>query len=102
MRNGIVVVTSCTARKVASEGRTRTAESLYRGEQHMRLMRGVRVYRRAGQPSGRLTLRILSAGKGLLPARRRIDTYNQTFQGQPRETIRRRADELRVPEELRA
>lgn len=100
-RDGIVVVTSCTARKVDSEGRARTAESLYRGEQHVRLMRGVRTYRRAGQPAGRLTLRILSAGKGLLPPSRKIESYDQSFHGQPREAIRRRANALQVPRQLR-
>ncbi len=105
-RGRIIVVTSCTARKVESNGRAVTAESLYSGQQHVRLMRGVRSYRnarrRANGPKLRLTLQIVSAGKGLLPARQRVNGYNQTFHGQPREAIRRRANELAVPEQLRA
>lgn len=102
----IIVVTSCTASKVDSNGRAVTAELLYSGQQHVRLMRGVRCYRRARrQPDGpklRLTLQIVSAGKGLLPARQRVNGYNNTFHGQPREAIRRRASELAVPQQLRA
>jgi hypothetical protein len=98
---GIIVVTSCTARKVASAERPTTAESLYRGEQHVRLMRGVRAYRHAKSPAGPLSLRILSAGHGLLPASRAISAYDHTFQGQPRDAIRARAEELQVPRQLR-
>lgn len=101
----IIVVTSCTARKVASNGRAVTAESLYSGQQHVRLMRGVRSYRRARRrpdgPKMRLTLQIVSAGKGLLSWRQRVNGYNQTFHGQPRVAIRRRANKLAVPTQLR-
>jgi hypothetical protein len=64
-------------------------------------MHGVRSYRRAGRPAGPLTLRILSAGYGLLPATRRVDAYDHSFHGQPREAIRRRAQQLDVPRQLR-
>ncbi len=97
---GIIVVTSCTARKVPSGQQPTTAESLYRGEQHVRLMRGVRAYRVAQSPAGPLTLRILSAGHGLLPASRAVSGYDHTFRGQPRDAIRARAQELGVPEQL--
>src|SRR4051812_20130931 len=50
----VIVLTSCTATKVAENGNgPRTAESLYAGQQHVRLMEGVRTYRNAGQPAGR-------------------------------------------------
>ena len=91
--DGLVVVTSCTAQKVvvpadSAARRDSTAESLYAGQQHVRLMRGVRAYRAAHRPVGPLRLHILSAYHGLVPAARRVATYDHTFAGQPR---RRRA-----------
>ena len=101
----IVVLTSCTAlkREVQVNGGEpvrSTAESLYRGQQHIRLMRGVRAYRAAGRPAGPLKLRILSAFYGLLPATREVRTYDHTFQGLPLDVIRAQAKNLRVPEEV--
>jgi hypothetical protein len=99
----IVVLTSCTATKVADNGGgPRTAESLYAGQQHVRLMEGVRAYRKAGQPIGRLKLRIVSAGYGVVAATTKIASYDKTFQGLPREAIRRRASRLGIPEEVEA
>lgn len=105
MSDGIVVVTSCTATKFEAPpngkpGGLRTAESLYAGQQHLRLMRGVRAYRRAGSPAGPLKLRILSAGHGLLASRATVTSYDATFQGLPREVIRARAADLDVPAKL--
>jgi hypothetical protein len=97
----VIVLTSCTATKVAENGNgPRTAESLYAGQQHIRLMEGVRTYRAAGQPAGRLKLRIVSAGHGVVAATTRVASYNKTFQGLPREAIRRRADALHIPDEV--
>jgi hypothetical protein len=97
----VIVLTSCTATKVAENGNgPRTAELLYAGQQHIRLMEGVRTYRAAGQPAGRLRLRIVSAGHGVVAATARIASYNKTFQGLPREAIRRRAHTLHIPDEV--
>jgi hypothetical protein len=97
----VIVLTSCTATKVAENGYgPRTAESLYAGQQHVRLMEGVRTYRNAGQPAGGLKLRIVSAGHGVVAASARIATYDKTFQGLPREAIRRRARTLHIPDEV--
>jgi hypothetical protein len=97
----VIVLTSCTATKVAENGNgPRTAESLYAGQQHVRLMEGVRAYRKAGQPAGRLKLRIVSAGHGVVAASAKIATYNKTFQGLPRDAIRRRARTLQIPDEV--
>src|SRR5688572_20556885 len=63
-------------------------------------MDGVRAYRRSGQFAGRLQLRIVSAEHGLLPARRPVTPYEQTFTGLPRKAIRARADELGIPSEV--
>jgi hypothetical protein len=105
--NGVVVVTSCTASKVPDAldesglPKERWAEHLYAGQQHLRLMAGVRTYRAAGQPAGPLKLRILSAFYGLLTPRQRVSSYEHTFAGMPREAIRTKADELKVPEHVR-
>lgn len=102
MSDGLVVISSCSATKLHTpDGSSRTAESLYTGQQHVRLMRGVRAYRAAGQPVGTLRFRILSAFYGLLPPKRQISSYDHTFAGLPVEAIRREARERRVPAETR-
>jgi hypothetical protein len=105
--DGLVVVTSCTAQKVVvpangAAQRDSTAESLYAGQQHVRLMRGVRAYRAAQRPVGPLRLHILSAYHGLVPAARRVATYDHTFAGQPRDVVREHARQLGVPARIRA
>lgn len=98
----IVVLTSCTATKIKGGGDgPRTAESLYAGQQHLRLMRGVRAYRVAQQPAGRLKLRIVSAGHGVLAASAMIARYDHTFQGLPRDAVRRRAEQLGIPSRVK-
>lgn len=103
----LVVITSCTARKVETRmngGRPvpTTAESLYAGQQHVRLMRGIRAYRGAGRPAGALKLKILSAYYGLLSATTPVESYDHTLHGLPREVIRAQADDLRVPSKIRS
>jgi hypothetical protein len=98
----ILVVSSCTATKLqAPNGRPLCAESLYAGQQHMRLMRGVDDYRNAGQPAGELRFRILSAFHGLLLPSRRISSYDHSFSGLPTAAIRRRGHEKNVPGDIR-
>lgn len=103
MRGGILVVSSCTATKLRVSNRRQAlyAESLYAGQQHKRLMRGVDDYRAAGQPAGELRLFILSAFYGLLPSRKRISSYDHSFSGLSVAAIRRRGHQMRVPEDLR-
>jgi hypothetical protein len=99
----ILVLSSCTGLKSprADEHAVR-AEDLYTGQQHIRLMRGVRAYRTAGQPAGPLRLRIVSAGSGLLAASTKLRAYEQTFQGLPRSEIRKRANDLGLPGRVRS
>jgi hypothetical protein len=100
---GLVVITSCTATKVhLPSGEDCTAESLYTGQQHVRLMRGVETYRAAGQPAGSLRFRILSAFHGLLRPSARVSTYDHTFAGQSADVIRREAYKKNVPAAIRA
>lgn len=100
----LVVVSSCTATKRLDPERVRpiTAESLYLGQQHLRLMAGVRAYLRAGEPAGKLELRIVSAGHGLVARSRKLKPYDATFAGLPREAIRRQARKLGIPAQVRA
>jgi hypothetical protein len=98
----LVVVTSCTATKFQTrDGGQCTAESLYAGQQHLRLMRGVKAYRDARQPAGPLRFRILSAYYGLLSPKTRVETYDHTFAGQPVAAIRREARDKNVPSAIR-
>src|SRR3954453_18301328 len=68
-----------------------TAADLYRGEQHLEMMKGVGVLR-AAFGSGCCELSIISAGYGLLDERKRIVPYNVTFHGEPTAVIRERAE----------
>lgn len=65
-------------------------------------MAGARTYLRAGEPAGKLELRIVSAGHGLVARSRRLTPYEETFAGLPREAIRRRARKLGIPSQIRA
>lgn len=75
----------------------RPAEELYSGQQHLRLMRGVRAAR-AALGAEAVSLWILSAGYGLVPGGQLLAPYDATFQGMGRSALRRRADRLGVPE----
>lgn len=98
----ILLLTSCTATKApaAPNGPVR-AEDLYTGQQHVRLMRGVRAYRAAGQPAGPVRVRIVSAGHGLVSSSTRISPYDESFNGLSRSGIRDRATALNVPASVR-
>ena len=100
---GILVVTSCTSLKApTARSGSVAAEDLYTGQQHLRLMRGVRAYRRAGSPWGPLDLRILSACHGLVDARTELTGYDESFTGLSREAIKVRADALGIPSAIAA
>jgi hypothetical protein len=93
----ILVLTSCTATKAELHSGSAPAEELYAGQQHVRLMRGVRAYRSAGEPHGSLDLRIVSAGHGLVGSRTRLSSYDETFTGLARSEVRRRGAALGIP-----
>ncbi|HTC60860.1 MAG TPA: hypothetical protein VK691_12190 [Solirubrobacteraceae bacterium] len=102
MSGHILVVSSCTARKLETPGGgTRCAESLYTGQQHVRLMRGIDDYRAAGQPAGELRFRILSAFYGLLSPEERVLSYDHSFSGLPATVISRQGREKNIPRDLR-
>src|SRR5206468_378324 len=68
---------------------------LYRGQQHVRLMRGVRALR-ASHPDWEIDLRIVSAGYGIVPGNRRLAPYECTFNGLSLGQVRQRATELHL------
>lgn len=98
----VLVLTSCTGRKdpAALSGQV-TAERLYIGEQHRRLMRGVRALRES--PSALdVDLRILSAGHGVVKGSRRLKTYDASFSGLGGPAIDQEAERLRIRTSLRS
>ena len=119
----ILIVTSCTGEKSVEDKRALTladfrrgsehvarrereladlltpAEDLYSGQQHVRLMRGVRALRQSNGFT--VDLWVLSAGYGLVPASRRLAPYEATFQGMKSAELRRWADALNVPADIR-
>jgi hypothetical protein len=119
----LLIITSCTGEKSVTHKRALTlddfrkgrehiarrerelhdfltpAEDLYTGQQHVRLMRGVRAMREArheGEPVV-LSLWILSAGYGFVPGSQKLAPYEATFQGMKTKELRAWADKLQVP-----
>lgn len=76
---------------------TRAGE-LYTGDQHVRLMRGVEEARSKGVE---VTLRILSAGYGLIPEDRLIAPYESTFATMKSRELKEWAHRLNVPDDFR-
>lgn len=97
MLSHVTVVTSCTGMKVPAH-RPVPAEDLYRGQQHLRLMRGVRQLREAGTV---VDVWIVSAGHGVVRGGDRIRAYDQTFAGRPASERHADARRLRIPDRLR-
>jgi hypothetical protein len=122
----VCVITSCTASKSAdSAGRltladlheggprlkrrehalrrlSRPAESMYRGAQHRRLMRGITAFRAAySADRAGLDLYILSAGYGLIAGSRVIAPYEATFTEMGRYGRQCWGERLGVPGALR-
>ena len=101
MSGEILIVSSCTASKQQAEHRAVSAESLYTGQQHIRLMAGINAYRAAGQPAGKLCFRILSAHHGLLSPRAAIQSYDYSFSGRALQNIRQQARKKNIPGDMR-
>lgn len=94
----VTVVTSCTGLK-RQEPRALPAEDLYTGQQHLRLMRGVRALRDAGT---HVDVWIVSAGHGLVHGSDLLVPYERTFQGRPTAERREMAAELDIPADLQS
>jgi len=94
----ISALTSCTGQKVAGAAAV-PAERLYRGQQHVRLMRGAETARGAGHE---VAVAVVSAGHGLLGGDDLVAPYERTFQGMPAAERRGLARELGIPAAVRA
>jgi hypothetical protein len=121
-RLSISVLTACTGLKVATGAAELTygdfakgsdhiaalhrdlgaslvpAEELYRGQQHLRLMRGVEAARGLGHL---ISVSIVSAGYGLLAGDDAVAAYECTFQGMPARERRAWASRLALVESVR-
>lgn len=122
-RLDISVITACTGVKAPSEASPLTmrdfargrrhvedvhqrrskslvpAEQLYRGQQHVRLMRGVEAARARGH---RVSVSIVSAGYGLVSGDEPITLYECTFQGMSARERRAWAGKLSLVDEVSA
>jgi hypothetical protein len=96
----VLILTSCTSRKDPGASGQVAAERLYIGEQHRRLMRGVKALRES--PSALdVDLRILSAGHGVVRGSKRLKTYDASFSGLGGPAIDEEAERLRIRTSLR-
>src|SRR4051812_1872066 len=93
----VTVVTSCTGVKAAAPGAV-PAEDLYRGQQHLRLMRGVRRLRDAGT---QVDLWVVSAGYGLVRGSDPVERYDRTFTGLRASKRQEAAQRLGIPAAIR-
>lgn len=90
------IITSCTDKKLRVSHAV-PARDLYLGEQHVRLMRGVR----AAESQGRqIDLWIVSAGVGLIHGSYMQSPYDTTFAGQPAAKIKEQGRLLGIPSTL--
>lgn len=94
----VSVLTSCTGRKVSQRSAVR-AEELYCGQQHVRLMRGVRRLREADVD---VDVHIVSAGHGVVPGEMPLAPYDKTFSGMRAHERRDMAEELGIPAAVEA
>ena len=120
----IVVITSCTGEKAVESPEALTledfqkgpahvkarekalgsllmpAEDLYTGQQHVRLMRGIKAFR-AQAPKHTLDLFVLSAGYGVVKGDQKLAPYEATFATLKKGPLRKWADQLGVRQAFR-
>lgn len=91
----VQVISSCTASKSIASG-VCAAEDLYAGQHHLRLMKGIR-----GASSLNVSLKIVSAGRGLIAGDEEIVPYDETFSGLSSSLILRKSYQLGIPADIR-
>lgn len=74
----------------------RRAEELYTGQQHVRLLRGIREARQLA-PWLQVDLHIVSAGYGLVSGQVQLPPYEVTFSSMSKSGIKQWASELGIP-----
>ena len=77
-----------------------SAEEMYTGQQHIRLMRGLNLMAEASKGDIFIDLKILSAGYGLLNDNAQIVPYELTFNGMKAKELRDWANFLKIPEKV--
>ncbi|NIM97172.1 MAG: queuine/archaeosine tRNA-ribosyltransferase, partial [candidate division Zixibacteria bacterium] len=75
------------------------ARKMYTGQQHVRLIRGLELMRKAC-PEATIELKIVSAGYGLLDEESAIVPYELTFQNMRSRELREWADFLQLPKKI--
>ena len=119
----INIITSCTGEKAITSERALThsdfqlgnnhitqleqastdillsAGEMYTGQQHLRLMHGVKASREERQLN--IEVSVLSAGYGLIGENRTIMPYEVTFAGMPKKDIKEWSDFLNIPTQIR-
>lgn len=112
MSDVIRVITTCTSRKLSPPATGATvplpglergegqvpAKRLYTGEQHRRLMAGIREL----APVMPVELWVISAKAGLISGEERLAPYDESFAGMPAPRLRALAGELEIPQQFRA
>ena len=78
-----------------------SAETIYSGQQHVRLLRGINQLRTL-RPDIVVDLWIVSAGYGLIPGSRLIAPYEATFTGMKRGEAQEWSDHLGIPQAFRS
>lgn len=77
------------------------AVRMYTGWQHRYMMNGIDMLRRTFG-SASCSLKIISAGYGVIEEQRSIVPYEATFHGKPLDWVRKRAEQLGIPQAIRA
>lgn len=90
----VLIITSCTARKADTP---LPAGEFYFGEQHRRLMLGIKAFRERG---GSVDLYIISAEYGMMWGGRSVEPYNRSFVGMSKKEIRERGIGLGIPRQF--
>src|SRR3712207_4583036 len=93
----VTILTSCTGLK-RQDASPVAAEDVYTGQQHVRLMRGVRALRDVGT---NVDVRIVSAGHGVVQGTELLRPYERTFQGRSTAERRAMATALDIPADVR-
>lgn len=76
------------------------ADEMYTGQQHVRLMRGLKLIADSSEENIKVDLKILSAGYGLLDGNSLIVPYEVTFSTMKAKPLREWADFLKIPEKV--
>jgi hypothetical protein len=93
-------IESFSAKETALNEYRTSAEEIYTGQQHLRLMKGINFYRE-NFGAENVDLWILSAGYGLIPAAREVVPYECTFQGMKPAEIKDWSAHLNIKEAAR-